>query len=200
MVYVGELDIPVTLAQLEEVVRECKSSKQTKLDVLGWEFEMGLDKELKELKKNSGVDIRLLKIPKEVMDPKYEGKINFYDLGVLDLGVSVLGRNIEVEIKKFYIPHLELVKEEEVREKIKNWSDFIDYWAVDWNYRDDTFHNEWQDFRTKKSPKITLKANSKDSAEDKAVYYKNSGKYKILVKVLDIFGNDTTKIVEVEIK
>lgn len=200
VVHVGELDIPVTLIELEEVIKECISSKQTKLDILGWEFEMGLDKELQDLKKKSGVDIRLLKIPKEVMDPKYEGKIDFYDLGVLDLDVKVLDKNVEIEIEQFYIPHIELVKEEEIREKIKNWSDFIDYWAIDWNYRNDTFHNEWQDFRTKKNPKIALKANSKESAGDKTTYYKNPGKYNILVKVIDIFGNDTTEIVEVEIK
>ena len=109
-------------------------------------------------------------------------------------------RVIEIEIKQFYIPHLELVKEEEIRENIKNWSDFIDYWAVDWNYREDTFHNEWQYFRTKKSPKINLKANSRDSAEDKTTYYQSLGKYNILVKVLDIFGNDTTKILEVQVQ
>jgi len=200
VVNVGELDIPVTLTQLEEVVKECIISKQTKIDILGWEFEMGLDKEMQEIKKKSGVDARLLKIPKEVMDPKYEGKIDFYDLGVLDLEVSVINRNVEIQINKFYIPHLELVKEEEIREKIKSWSDFIDYWAIDFNYRDDTFHNEWQDFRTKKNPKINLRANSRDSAEDKTNYYQKPGKYKVLVKVLDIFGNDTTEIVEVEIK
>jgi DNA modification methylase len=200
VVNIGELDIPVTLTQLEEVVKECINSKQTKLDILGWEFEMGLDREIQEIKKKSGVDVRLLKIPKEVMDPKYEGKIDFYDLGIIDLETTVLNRNVEIQIKQFYIPHLELVKEEEIRQKIKNWSDFIDYWAIDFNYRDDTFHNEWQDFRTKKNPKITLKANSKDSAEDKTNYYQKPGKYKVLVKVLDIFGNDTTEIVEVEIK
>ena len=200
VVFVGELDIPVTLTQLEELVKECESAKQKKIDVLGWEFEMELDKQIQQLKKNKDIDIRLLRIPNEVLDPKFEEKIDFYDLGVLDLDVKILNKNVEVEIKQFYIPHLELIKEEEIREKIKNWFDFIDYWAIDWNYRDDTFHNEWQDFKTKKKPKISLVANSKDSAEDKITYYTKPGKYKILVKVIDIFGNDTTKIVEVEIK
>ena len=199
IVFVGELDIPVTLSQIEEVIKECLSAKQTKVDILGWEFEMGLDREVQEIKKKSDIDIRLLKIPKEIMDTKYK-EVDFYDLGVLDLEANVIKRNVEIVIKQFYIPHLELVKEEEIREKIKNWSDFIDYWAIDWNYRDDTFHNEWQDFRTKKNPKINLKANSRDSAEDKATYYQNPGKYWIVVKVLDIFGNDTTKIVEVQIR
>lgn len=30
--------------------------------------------------------------------------------------------------------------------------------------------------------------------------YEKPGRYKIAVKVLDIFGNDTTKVVEVEVK
>ena len=28
----------------------------------------------------------------------------------------------------------------------------IDYWAVDWDFKDDTFHNQWQSYRTRKDP------------------------------------------------
>ena len=28
----------------------------------------------------------------------------------------------------------------------------IDYWAVDWDYKNDTFHNQWQSYRTRKEP------------------------------------------------
>jgi len=79
---------------------------------------------------------------------------------------------------------------EEVRGHITHWSQWIDYWAVDWNYRGDTFHNEWQSYRTKKEPKIELTARSLDV---------KPGKYTVLVKVIDILGNDTTKAVEVKI-
>jgi adenine-specific DNA-methyltransferase len=61
---------------------------------------------------------------------------------------------------------------------------------VDWNYRDDTFHNEWQSYRTKQNPKIELTA-SNQSLE--------KGKYTVLVKVIDILGNDTTKAIQIEI-
>jgi len=37
---------------------------------------------------------------------------------------------------------------EEVREKIKKWSDYIDYWAVDWDFRNDTFMQGWVAYRT----------------------------------------------------
>ena len=80
---------------------------------------------------------------------------------------------------------------EEVQGKITHWSQWIDYWAVDWNYRDDTFHNEWQSYRTKQNPKIELLATHA---------YEKKGKYTVLVKVIDILGNDTTKAVSVEVK
>jgi hypothetical protein len=200
VVHVGELDVPVTLDQVDDIVKECTKAKQDKVDILGWEFEMGLDIEIENRNKKSPVKARLLRIPKEVMDPKYAGKIEFYDLGALELDWETKDQNVEIEVKNFLIPHLELVKEEEVRDKIKKWQDYIDYWAIDWNYRADTFHNEWQEFRSRQTPKLKLKANSKESSRDGQIYYKKSGDYMILVKVIDIFGNDTTRLLEVKIK
>ncbi len=67
----------------------------------------------------------------------------------------------------------------------------MDYWAVDWDYKDDTFHNQWQSYRTRKDPKISLDVN---------YLYPEAGKYTIVVKVIDILGNDTTKTLEVVVK
>jgi adenine-specific DNA-methyltransferase len=53
------------------------------------------------------------------------------------------------------------------------------------------FENEWQSFRTKKDRALEL-----TSAEHE---YPKKGKYRIAVKVIDIFGNDTTKVVEVAV-
>ena len=38
----------------------------------------------------------------------------------------------------------------EVRGAIKHWSQMIDYWAVDWDFKDDTFHNQWQSYERAK--------------------------------------------------
>ncbi|NUM76780.1 hypothetical protein HUU40_20655, partial [candidate division KSB1 bacterium] len=67
-----------------------------------------------------------------------------------------------------------------------HWSQWIDYWAVDWNYQGDTFHNEWQTFRTRKGNDFVL--------ETSRVYDK-PGTYNVVIKVIDILGNDTTKTV-----
>ena len=93
---------------------------------------------------------------------------------------SFAGRHI-ISLKDFVISNPEYLPDE-VREKIENFTDYIDYWAVDFNYRDDTFHNMWQSFRMKKHPKLETKCSCR---------YEDSGKYQVLVKVVDIFGNDT---------
>jgi adenine-specific DNA-methyltransferase len=67
----------------------------------------------------------------------------------------------------------------------------IDYWAVDWSFKDDTFHNQWQSYRTRKSPQIELLAKNE---------YAEPGAYKVVVKVIDILGNDTTKTLDVKVK
>jgi adenine-specific DNA-methyltransferase len=53
------------------------------------------------------------------------------------------------------------------------------------------FENEWQSYRTRKDRSLELKSVSHE--------YAQKGRYKIAVKVIDIFGNDTTKVVEVTI-
>lgn len=66
---------------------------------------------------------------------------------------------------------------------------WIDYWSVDWDHKGDAFHNQWQTFRTRKSPRIELSATHS---------YEESGEYRAVVKVIDILGNDTTKTVKVK--
>ncbi|MBN8691205.1 MAG: site-specific DNA-methyltransferase [Armatimonadetes bacterium] len=108
------------------------------------------------------------------------------------------------------------------------WSDWVDYWAVDFNYEskkeiirqrkelstqpsldpgsdsqpslaeeyeeiwlgDYIFENEWQSFRTKKHRNLEFTSVAKECAP---------GRRKVAVKVVDIFGNDTMKIIEVNV-
>ena len=94
----------------------------------------------------------------------------------------------------------------------KHWTDWIDYWSVDFDFEskreivatkneetgeieeywtgDFIFENEWQSFRTKKDRNLELKTPFHEC---------EPGRYKIAAKVVDIFGNDTMKIVEVSV-
>ncbi len=73
---------------------------------------------------------------------------------------------------------------------MKHWSQWIDYWAVDWDNKGDTFHNEWQTYRTRKDNTLALET---------AHAYAEPGEYTVVVKVIDILGNDTTKTVKVSV-
>jgi len=94
----------------------------------------------------------------------------------------------------------------------KAWPDWIDYWAVDFDFEskpeiirvrneetgaieekrsgDYVFENEWQSFRTKKRRDLELTSVRHECPP---------GRRKIAVKVVDIFGNDTMKVEEVEV-
>jgi adenine-specific DNA-methyltransferase len=78
-----------------------------------------------------------------------------------------------------------------VMQAVTHWSQWVDYWAIDWDYKGDTFHNMWQSYRTKKNPRLELKASHS---------YAGKGEYTILVKVIDLLGNDTTKAITLEVK
>ncbi|OHD62513.1 MAG: hypothetical protein A2096_16370 [Spirochaetes bacterium GWF1_41_5] len=66
---------------------------------------------------------------------------------------------------------------------------FLTEWEERWT-GDYIFENEWQSFRTKKDRSIELKS---------IAHEYEPGKYKIAVKAVDIFGNDTMKIAEITI-
>lgn len=194
MIHIGAVDAPVTISEIDLAVDECTRLKQGELHVLGWEWEMGLYDLMVEAAKKKGVKLLLLQIPREVMEQQAaaKGDVRFFELAYLD-AVITKPRKLaaEVTLKDFVIPNTELIPEE-VRAKIKKWSDYIDYWAVDWDFRNDTFMQGWVAYRTRKERKLPL-------TSDKNTYEK-AGKYRILVKVIDIFGNDTSQAFDVEVK
>lgn len=190
VVHVGAVDAPVTLSEINDALEECASNAFRGLDVLGWEWEMGLHDLVTVEARKRGVDLRLLTIPREVMDPRAveAGDIDFYELAYLDIAVDRSGSECRVALKNFIIPNEDLVPQE-VRDKIKRWSDYVDFWAVDWDYHGDTFHNQWQSYRTRQHPALQLESDPHT--------YDQPGQYQVMVKVIDIFGNDTTKLLQV---
>ena len=83
---------------------------------------------------------------------------------------------------------------EDVQRAISHWAQWIDYWAVDWDNRDDTFHNMWQAYRARGK-----KRGGESLPLQTTHRYEQPGEYVIMVKVIDILGNDTTKTVKVNV-
>jgi DNA modification methylase len=194
VVHVGAVDAPVTIDEINACLDECLAIQQKEVHVLGWEWEMGLYDLMTDAAKGRGVKLVLLNIPREVMEQQAvdKGDIQFFELAYLEVDIKQeKGRKIVVSLKDFVIPNTELIPEE-IRSKIKKWSDYIDYWAVDWDFQNDTFMNGWVTYRTRKDRTLALKSD--------AHTYEKPGKYTVMVKVVDIFGNDTSQAFEVEVK
>jgi len=203
MVHIGAVDAPVTIDEITKAIDECIKSKAEELHVLGWEWEMGLagpnngvrkGGPMHEIAKQKGVKLVMLQIPNEAMEQQAvdKGDVQFFELAYLQVEIEKTEKlSVKVSLKDFVIPNSELIPEE-VRSKIKKWSDYVDYWAVDWDFQNDTFMQGWVSYRTRKDRKLDL---SSDIHK-----YPKAGKYRIFVKVVDIFGNDTSQAFDAEVK
>lgn len=199
VVHVAAVDAPVTQADVKAIAREAWKAVATSkdaptkagVDILGWEFALEVNELTKQVAAESRVDVALKKIPREVLDKKAvaQGDVRFFELGALSLNLRQKADTIALALADFIIPTDDIP--EEARKAVKHWSQLIDYWAVDWDYKNDTFHNQWQAYRTRKEPKIEL---------DTKYTYPTAGKYTVVVKVIDILGNDTTKTLEIIVK
>jgi len=194
MIHIGAVDAPVTISEIDVALDECVKCKQPELHILGWEWEMGLYDLMVEAAKKKGVKLRLLQIPREVMEQHAaaKGDVRFFELAYLEAKVEKPKKlTAQVVLKDFVIPNTELIPDE-VRSKVKKWSDYIDYWAIDWDFQNDTFMQSWVAYRTRKERKLPLTSDTH--------MYDRPGRYRILVKVIDIFGNDTSQVFDVEVK
>lgn len=242
-VHIGPLDMPVTQSRVEDIFEECRKNLITQVDVLGFEFEMGLQPRINQEFKQQGVDIRLRYIPKDVFDPRAveKGQVKFYDVSYLQAKAITNGNKVKIELTDFVtsytqddiediqesmragskviIENGQIIKVSKDKNGIisretltKDWHDWIDYWSVDFDYDSKKeiirikneegeieeqwtgnyiFENEWQSFRTKQDKSIEFV-----SAENE---YPKKGKYRVMVKVVDILGIDTSQILEVMI-
>jgi adenine-specific DNA-methyltransferase len=198
MVHVGTVDAPVTVGDVKQIVAEFRRAigtgknapKEQRVDILGWDFAFELNEVARQDAEKAGIDLRLVRIPREVLDKRAveQGDIRFFELAALSVGQKQAGIRIFLEIEDFIIPLDDVPAD--VQKAVSHWSQWIDYWAVDWDNRDDTFHNEWQAYRTKQSPDLIL-ATEHD--------YQEPGEYTVVVKVIDILGNDTTKSMPVKV-
>lgn len=190
-VHVGAVDAPVTFDEVALAIEDAASGGFTGLDVLGWEWEMGLHEMVQDEAKARSLALRLRRIPREVMDERavLSGEVSFHELAHLKASTSVDRRLLTVTIEDFVLSSPDLVPDA-VRDKVKGWSDYIDYWAVDFAHDGGIFLNTFQAFRTRAEPKLSLSAQHAYDAD---------GTYTVLLKVVDIFGSDTTTSLRVAI-
>jgi adenine-specific DNA-methyltransferase len=197
-IHVGAVDAPVSVGDVTQIAAEFKRAvgtgkdapKTNGVDVLGWDFAFELNEIARQQAAAANIQMRFLRIPRDVMDKRAveRGDIHFFELAALSVDVRTKTRDVFLKLKDFVIPPDDVP--EEARRAVKHWSQWIDYWAVDWNNKRDTFHNEWQTYRTRQDKSLQLEIPHT---------YAEAGDYTIVVKVIDILGNDTTKTMKVKV-
>jgi DNA modification methylase len=246
MVAVGSVNLPVTRLFVEEIILECREKRISRVDILAFEFEMGLFPNVQEEAKSKGIDLALKYIPREVFDKRAveKNQVVFHDVSYIEVKPLVKKNSVAVELtdfsvfysqdsvenasaslkdggNKIVVENGKIIKVSKDKAGIvtreiltKKWTDWIDYWAVDFDFEnkreiirvkdessgemeekwtgDFIFENEWQSFRTKKDRALELKTPPHEVPAREA-------RRKIAVKVVDIFGNDTMKIIDVTV-
>lgn len=244
LVAIGPVNMPVSRLFVEEIILECRKKRISKVDILGFEFEMGLFPNVLDEARDKGIDIAPKYIPRDVFDKRAveRHQVVFHDVSFIEVRPHFEGNTVAVELTDFSvfysqdsIAHAEstlknkqtkiVVEKGQIikvskdkdgiltREQLtETWTDWIDYWSVDFDFEskreivrvqnpdtgeweeqwtgDYIFENEWQSFRTKKDRSLELKSVFHECAP---------GRRKIAVKVVDIFGNDTMTIVDVNV-
>ena len=194
-VHVGSVDSPIAEDDARQIALEVRRAAggagAAGVDVLGWDFALDMNETAQQIAAQAGIDLRFLRIPREVLEPKAveQGDIRFFELAALDVAWTVQNRELSIELTDFMAPPDDVP--DDVRAAVHSWEDWIDYWAVDFDYRDDAFHNQWQSYRARKDRSLLLRANHT---------YKQPGEYVVMVKVIDILGNDTTKTITVQVE
>ena len=105
LVVIGPVNLPVTRLFVEEVILECRQKRITKVDLLGFEFEMGLFPNVLDEAKTKGIDISPKYIPAEVFDKRAveKGQVVFHDVAAIEVKPLVKGKTVAVQLTDFSV-------------------------------------------------------------------------------------------------
>ena len=243
-ILIGAIDSAVTQDQVQQAIDTALSVGISRVDVLGFEFEMGISPAMSDSAKEQGLTLTVRYIPNEVFDKRAiaKGQVKFYEAGYVEAKCDIKSKTLQVTLTDFGVFYRQddaddtaaelrngnekvVVDQGQVVRVVKdkkgvitkenltsNWQDWIDYWAVDFDFASQPetitvveegkevkkrtgkfiFENEWQSFRTKSDRSLELTSSP--------FSYADPGNYSVAVKVIDIFGNDTTRVFKIKVK
>lgn len=173
LVAVGPVNLPVTRLFVEEVILECRQKRVSRVDILGFEFEMGLFPNVLDEARAKGIDIAPKYIPAEVFDKRAveKNQVVFHDVAFIEVkphvidgtagkppqvaveltdfsvfysqdSVSLAENTLKNNASKIVVEKGQIIKVNKDKNGIinreiltKHWTDWIDYWSVDFNLR-----------------------------------------------------------------
>lgn len=223
VVHVGQANFPVTPAEIRETIAEFQETPFYRdgwtLVILGWDWAPDTFERARDYWEKQSVWLKLLHIPpvsriEEVLkkhgikasdaihlehafDEEVRKHLRFVEPGYLKLDVHKDGLKVTITIKDFWVrlPHGYEDLEEEIRSRIESaakddekrryFLPLINYWAVDWNYDGVVFKHDFVSFDREPG---------EGGVEVSAVHtYPEPGTYRVVVKVTDIFGGETSR-------
>ncbi len=108
LVVLGPINLPVGRLFVEEVITECRKRGASRVDVLAFEFEMGLFPAVLEEAKQKGIDLAPKTIPPEVFDKRAveKGQVRFHDVAYIEVTPRFDGKDklaLAVELTDFSV-------------------------------------------------------------------------------------------------
>ncbi len=105
LVAIGPVNLPVSRLFVEEIISECRQKKITKIDILGFEFEMGLFPDSLEEAKRKGIDISPKYIPADVFDKRAveKNQVSFHDVSYIEAKSHFKKSSVAIELKDFSV-------------------------------------------------------------------------------------------------
>jgi adenine-specific DNA-methyltransferase len=87
LVAVGPVNLPVTRLFVEEIILECRQKHISRVDILGFEFEMGLFPNVLDEARAKGIDLAPKYIPAEVFDKRAveRNQVVFHDVAYIEV-------------------------------------------------------------------------------------------------------------------
>ena len=260
LVVIGPINLPVGRLFVEEVITECRKRGASRVDVLAFEFEMGLFPAVLEEARSKGIDLAPKYIPAEVFDKRAvdKGQVVFHDVSFVEATPRYDKKHklsVKIELTDFSVYYTQSAAEAAIaamkegksevmceqgqlykvsknkdgivkKDKLtKHWTDWVDYWAVDFDYMSRKeiikvpkgsgieeprpqpysspieFEERWTGGYIFENEWQSFRTRQNRELELITAQhtYDRPGRYTVAVKVIDIFGNDTMTLVPVNV-
>ena len=102
LVAIGPVNLPVTRLFVEEIILECRKQHITKVDILGFELEMGLFPNVLDEARSKGIDIAPKYIPADVFDKRAVEKKHVV-MAFIEVKPYVKGNSVSMELTDFSV-------------------------------------------------------------------------------------------------
>jgi len=202
LVHVDGIDGIFTAGEARAVAQAAAGMGATEVYCLAWDFEMDIRQRMAAIEAETGIKMYPLPIPKEIMERNRKDPPPWLEVAVLEAEPvyrkTKEGTTVDIKLTKF-LPSLAQIDNKELEEirkrAIKSGFDFIDFWAIDFDWHAEggkPFNHHWQDYRTRKDRSLVTVSTA-------GYEYPKAGTYTACVKVVDVFGCDTSITVGVKV-